>query len=202
MSDTPRTDNIAIDCDRETVVEFCKLLEREHSGLISDSYDKGFQEGASKQAILELRGRDKFLVDLRSKDEVRQREHAALLADANAARVKAEQERDKCDDECVRLTIERDAARTRAGDLTTELAEARQEAEKANERAANLSVELAAMTLSRDQERQEADRLKRQVEVLCRKLASCALLPNDTSSGLSPVQAWREWAAQEAKEAK
>jgi hypothetical protein len=71
---------------------------------------------------------------------------------------------------------------------------------EANERAANLAVELAAMTLSRDHERKEADTLRRQVEALCSKLASEALLPSETSSGLLPVQAWRAWAAQQAKE--
>ena len=50
--------------------------------------------------------------------------------------------------------------------------------------------------------RQEAATLRRQVEVLCRKLTSLAVLPSDTSSGLSPVQAWRAWAEQQAKEAK
>ena len=61
---------------------------------------------------------------------------------------------------------------------------------------------LAAAEQERDQARQAVATLRRQVEVLCRKLTSFAMLPNDTSSGLSPVQAWREWAEQQAKEAK
>jgi chromosome segregation ATPase len=47
---------------------------------------------------------------------------------------------------------------------------------------------------------QELAEARRQVEALCSKLASEALLPSETSSGLLPVQAWREWAAQQAKE--
>jgi len=36
MSKTPRTDNISIDGDRETVVEFCKLLEAELADMTAE----------------------------------------------------------------------------------------------------------------------------------------------------------------------
>jgi len=90
-------------------------------------------------AILGRVSAEKALDSMRSEAAMRQREHASLLADANAARCKAEQERDQ-----------------------------------ANERAANLAVELAAMTLNRDQARQEADTLRRQVRVLAHAYAGAA----------------------------
>jgi hypothetical protein len=59
---------------------------------------------------------------------------------------------------------------------------------------------LAAVEQERDALRSELAEARRQVEVLCSKLVSEALLPSETSSGLLPVQAWREWSAQRAKE--
>lgn len=43
------------------------VLESDHTKEIEVAYSKGFAEGESKQAILELRGRDKFLEGVREK---------------------------------------------------------------------------------------------------------------------------------------
>jgi len=37
-------------------------------------------------------------------------------------------------------------------------------------------------------------RTEQQVDALCRVLVAAALLPNETSSGLQPIEAWRNWA--------
>jgi hypothetical protein len=117
----------------------------------------------------------------------RRREHAAQLADANTARARAEQERD-----AMRLCS---VSVTRTAEML------KQERDQAHERAANMAVDLAAMTLSRDQARQDADLLRRQVEALCGrlKLLGC---PHDLTCkhDCNCVTCWREWAAQQAKE--
>jgi hypothetical protein len=78
-------------------------------------------------------------------------------------------------------------------------------AEKANERAANMAVELAAMTLSRDQARQEADRIRRQVAAVIDAVAAHLCPPNGQcvmeGEGRC-IKCWIEWAWQQAKEAK
>jgi hypothetical protein len=189
-------------------------------------------------AILGRVRAERALDSMRSEAAMRQREHAAILADANEARHKAEQERDGlhlCGESVARMA-----------------AELKVERHQANERAANLAVELAAMTLSRDQERQErneiegeytqlaelfwvesvctheellaravaalnelaaakqdADLLRRQVEVLVMKVAPSILCPTNDGcpvAGGGPARPWEckkcwsAWAAKQAKE--
>ena len=49
---------------RSGVIELCQQARQEG---FKDGFQKGFEEGESKQAILEIRGRDKFLEDVRKK---------------------------------------------------------------------------------------------------------------------------------------
>jgi hypothetical protein len=80
---------------------------------------------------------------------------------------------------------------------------AEQERDQAHERAAHLSVELAAMTLSRDQARQEADQLRRQVEAVIDEVAWSYCPPNATCVFKGEdrcIKCWSAWAAQQAKE--
>ena len=146
-------------------------------------------------AILGRVRAERALDSMRSEAAMRQREHAAILADANEARHKAEQERDGlhlCGESVARMA-----------------AELKVERHQANERAANLAVELAAMTLSRDQERQAVATLRRQVEAIameysravrcwgCRFRDWCK-----NASGLKQCsELITDWAAQQAKEA-
>jgi hypothetical protein len=79
-------------------------LAAEFQGLLIDSlraalgreqmvFDKGFREGESKQAILEIRGRDKFLEDI----ELRREDVAKMKAERDAALSRAESaERQLC----------------------------------------------------------------------------------------------------------
>ena len=41
-------------------------IEAAYKRGLADGYDKGFREGEAKQAILEMRGRDAFLKELRA----------------------------------------------------------------------------------------------------------------------------------------
>jgi len=45
-------------------------IEAAYKRGLADGYDKGFREGEAKQAILEMRGRDAFLKELRAKQGV------------------------------------------------------------------------------------------------------------------------------------
>jgi hypothetical protein len=60
------------------------------------------------------------------------------------------------------------------------------------ERITTLERELAAMTAAKEL-------AERQVDALCRVLVAAALLPDETSSGLQPVQVWRNWSRAEAE---
>jgi flagellar biosynthesis/type III secretory pathway protein FliH len=42
-------------------------IESAYRKGLTDGYEKGFRDGESKQAILEIRGRDKFLAELKKK---------------------------------------------------------------------------------------------------------------------------------------
>ncbi len=90
-------------------------------------------------------------------------------------------------------------------DANTARAWAVQERDRAHERAANMDVELAAMTLSRDQARQEAERLRRQVEVLAEKYAEMVLcrlcrICTVPQAGTTCADRIIAWAAEQAKE--
>jgi hypothetical protein len=78
---------------------------------------------------------------------------------------------------------------------------------EANDRAANMAVELAAMALSRDQARQEADTLRRQIELVkpslewtncevCPARGQCCKAPRDDVHCGEVIFVW---AAQQAK---
>ena len=57
---------------------------------------------------------------------------------------------------------------------------------------AKLSADLYNMTAAKQL-------AERQVDALCRVLVAAALLPDETSSGLQPVQVWRNWSRAEAE---
>ena len=40
--------------------------------ILSSVYDEGFSDGSTKQAILEIRGRDKFIVNFKKESEQRE----------------------------------------------------------------------------------------------------------------------------------
>jgi hypothetical protein len=101
--------------------------------------------------------------------------------------------------EIARVTAERerDTMRLCSKSVTRTSEMLKQERDQARERASNLSVELAAMTLSRDQARQEVDLLRRQVDVLAAVCSSHALIGTNM---VGTALEWAAWSARQAKE--
>jgi hypothetical protein len=150
------------DMTHDEMLSRLRIVTKERDGLREqlEGWKKVAQEAEKvrdlalanqETAILGRVRAERALDSMRSEAIMRQREHAALLADANEAQERAEQERDGlhlCGESVARMA-----------------AELKVERDQANERAANMAVELAAMTLSRDLERREAKDWKTKLAV-------------------------------------
>jgi hypothetical protein len=166
------------------------------------------RDGLRDQLAAEVRAKEsmgRILESMGSEAIMRKREHASLLADANAARARVEQERDTIgtvlDDVAALFFNEAEwdyaDVHPRAAQAINELAEARQEVANLQRRAEHAAQELDDALDAVEAVRKENERLGQQVDVLSAACSYHALIGTNMAGTAS---AWREWAAQKAKE--